>query len=93
MEEKLIGEVMFQGSKRSLKMKENLLYGKFKLIEVAGQTNSLIVVVEIIIVVVVDAVEIVSNGVAVVDIINAAVEDAVFENQGYFVELVEQFEI
>jgi hypothetical protein len=52
-----------------------------------------IVVGEIITFVVVDAVEIISNGVALVDIIMVAVEDAVFEYQGYFVELIEPFEI
>ena len=42
MEEKLIGEVLFQGSKRSLKIKETLVNGKFEIIQVAGQPNTLI---------------------------------------------------
>ena len=41
MEEKLIGEVLFQGLTYK-KMKETLLNGKFELIEVAGRPNSLI---------------------------------------------------
>ena len=41
MEEKLIGEVLFEGLSYK-KMKETLLNGKFELIEVAGQPVSLI---------------------------------------------------
>ena len=37
----MIGEVLFQGCKRSLKVKETLLNGKFGLIEVAGLPTSL----------------------------------------------------
>ena len=44
MEEKLIGEVLFEGLSqyRYKKLKETLLNGKFELIEVAEQPTSLI---------------------------------------------------